>query len=152
MCIHRSITRRITCLFLSIMLWNTTYCQRTHIVEYLGFAEGLPSLNINGVAQDSQGLIWFAAFGTGLIRYDGSKFKIFNHSIESKPRLTSNHLRDIIVDKKGYLWIANNAGIDIVDPKSLKLIKFIPLAGNDAMFTCCCDYFLINLLNQSSLQ
>jgi len=113
------------------MLWNTTYCQRTHIVEYLGFAEGLPSLNINGVAQDSQGLIWFAAFGTGLIRYDGSRFKIFNHSIESKPRLTNNHLRDIIVDKKGYLWIANNAGIDIVDPKSLKLIKFIPLAGND---------------------
>lgn len=116
---------------LAAMLWYSAHCQELYTVEYLGLADGLPTLNINAVAQDSLGLIWFASFGTGLIRYDGSSFKVFDHSPESQLRLNNNHLRDIIVDRKGRLWVANNAGIDIVQPSTLQLVQFVPLAGND---------------------
>ena len=123
--------RRAAGIIYATMVWCALHAQGSYVVEYIGFADGLPSINIDAVAQDSQGLIWFASFGTGLIRYDGSTFKTLNRSLESEPALSSNHVRDVIVDYKGRLWVAHHSGIDIIEPKTLKIIDRLPLYGYD---------------------
>lgn len=126
----------------AMIFWSTSFCQSPFVVAYLGVSDGLPSININGVAQDSQGLIWFSSLGAGLIRYDGSSYKVFNQSPESKPRLSSNHARDVVVDRKGHLWIAHMEGIDILLPGSLEIIQRIPLYDQDKTVNAqaCCLY------------
>ncbi len=126
----RSALKRSVAIGLALMLWHVAYGQHSFVVEYLGFADGLPSLNIDAVAQDSQGLIWFASQGTGLIRYDGVRFKVLNALPNSKPRLGSEYVKDVIVDHRGLLWVAHAAGIDIIAPKSLEMIKRIRVPGH----------------------
>lgn len=129
--LFQCIIRRAIGIFYATMIWCAAHAQSPYVVEYLGFADGLPSINIDAVAQDSQGLIWFASFGTGIIRYDGSTFKTLNRSQESEPALSSNHVRDVIIDYKGRLWVAHHSGIDILEPKTLKIIDRLPLYGLD---------------------
>ena len=43
-----------------------------------GTAEGLPSSNIDTLAQDGQGYIWIAT-ESGLVRYDGNRFRVWRH-------------------------------------------------------------------------
>lgn len=69
-------TKRVVGLFMAMMLCTLMHGQKQYVLEYLGFADGLPSLNVDGITQDSNGLIWIASFHTGLVRYDGTTFKV----------------------------------------------------------------------------
>jgi len=125
------ITRSIISIYTTILLHASVFSQTKYSIEYLGPLQGLPSLNIDAVAQDSQGLMWFASLGTGIIRYDGSNFKVYNQLPESKPRLTDNNVRDVLIDHKGRLWVAHHQGIDILQPNTLEIIQRIPLSSQD---------------------
>lgn len=126
---RRCITRRVVGLCMAIMLCAVMHAQKQYVLEYLGFADGIPSLNVDGITQDSNGLIWIASFNTGLIRYDGTSFKVFNESPESNPKIGSDLVKDVILDAKGRLWLAHFKGVDVIDPISLKILKRIPLMG-----------------------
>jgi len=65
----------------------TIIAQAPYTVEHLGQAEGLPSQKIRAVAQDQHGLMWFAAYGAGLIRFDGWNYTLYNTEPNSVPRL-----------------------------------------------------------------
>jgi ligand-binding sensor domain-containing protein/two-component sensor histidine kinase len=105
--------------------------QDSYVIEYLGLQDGLPSLRVDAITQDQQGLIWIASFATGLLRYDGTHFKVLNHTLESTPRLSSHHISDVITDAKGRLWIAHRLGIDVMLPHSLEITHRIPLSAED---------------------
>ncbi len=68
-----------------------------------GVASGLPSGAVNAVAQDRDGLMWFAT-DVGLVRYDGVSFKVFRHvaadplSIPEGPQFT------LFVDRANTVW------------------------------------------------
>ncbi|QPH39110.1 diguanylate cyclase [Pedobacter endophyticus] len=69
------------------------------------------------------GTFWFGAYGA-VIGYDGSKFKILdNDYLGLKPKNGSLHVRSLMEDSKGNLWIGNN-GIGVLKYDGKKVVNF----------------------------
>src|SRR5512135_3246966 len=47
--------------------------------DYVGLEQGLPSLSVFAMAQDSRGFLWFGTTG-GLCRFDGYNVKIYDRT------------------------------------------------------------------------
>lgn len=65
---------------------------------------GLPSDHVRAIAQDSEGMMWFATDG-GLARYDGRRVQKV-----SDEALTSERIRALALDPEGALWVGTDAG------------------------------------------
>jgi len=70
----------------------------------LSVEEGLPSRVVFDAIQDKEGFMWFAT-ASGLCRYDGNSFKIYN--TKNSP-LISNTITGIAIDAKNHLFIQSN--------------------------------------------
>ena len=80
--------------------------------------QSLPSSWIISIAIDNNGNKWFA--GNGLIKYDGSKFTIFN---TSNSKLPDNGISSISVDSKNNLWIGTGDGVVKYDGNNWTVYK-----------------------------
>jgi hypothetical protein len=49
----------------------------SHLKEFITTADGLPSNEVYHIIQDQQNYLWFAT-DNGIVKYDGSSFKVFN--------------------------------------------------------------------------
>lgn len=67
----------------------------------------LPSAEVHRVFQDSDGVLWFAVFSSGLARYDGTELTLFT----SEDGLLDPYLWDVTQDSTGRLWIGSIGGI-----------------------------------------
>ncbi|MDR7148391.1 ligand-binding sensor domain-containing protein/signal transduction histidine kinase [Hydrogenophaga palleronii] len=77
---------------------------------------GLPSGNVYGIAQDTQGFLWFAT-GDGLSRYDGYAFRNFRFDRNNPNSLGHNTVVSIQLGHGGVLWLGTTgAGVDRFDP------------------------------------
>ena len=54
---------------------NRTGTWRTYSI-----ADGLSSIRIQHVAEDSEGYLWFATWDNGVCRFDGDEFQIFTQT------------------------------------------------------------------------
>lgn len=61
------------------------------------------------IAQDQQGFLWFAG-KNGLARYDGYRVDLFRHDPDNPHSLSSNDIHDLLVDRRGHLWVATLSG------------------------------------------
>ena len=60
--------------------------------------------------KSKNGMVWFGTYNA-LIGYDGKQFKVFNDdSVGLNGTTESLHIRCIMEDSKGNLWIGNNSG------------------------------------------
>jgi ligand-binding sensor domain-containing protein len=60
--------------------------------------------------KSKNGMVWFGTYGA-LIGYDGKQFKIYNDdSLGLNGTTESLHIRSVMEDSKGNLWIGNNSG------------------------------------------
>ena len=73
-------------------------------------SDGMPSSICKGVAQERNGLMWFATWN-GLVVFDGYQFR----SIKAKPgdgsALTDNRMRGIRLNKDGNLLCRTDKGV-----------------------------------------
>jgi len=77
---------------------------------------GLPSGNVYGIAQDTQGFLWFAT-GDGLSRYDGYAFRNFRFDRNNPGSLGNNTVVSIRSGRGGVLWLGTTGGgVDRFDP------------------------------------
>lgn len=83
--------------------------------------DGLPHNYIAQIYKDSQGFLWFSTHN-GLSRYDGYSFVNYNIS-SSTIRLRSNFISGVCEDRFNRLWIASEAGLDLLDLRTNKLEK-----------------------------
>ena len=67
--------------------------------------EGLPENIVNAIAQTPDGYLWCGTT-RGLARFDGVHFKIFNG--DNTPALGESRVRQLLVDRRGYLWITTS--------------------------------------------
>lgn len=76
--------------------------ENQYVVER-GFTteNGLPGNGVNKIYQDRSGYIWAATYN-GLVRYNGSEFKVFNTS--TLKNLRSNRFTSISEDPEGRIW------------------------------------------------
>lgn len=69
---------------------------------------------IYDIEQDNLGYIWFWS-NNGLFRYDGYTIQNFKHEPDNPGSLSSSLIRDIIVDRKGILWVTTPSGVNRYD-------------------------------------
>ena len=82
---------------------------------------------------NDDGALWFGTNGGGVSRYDGKRFVNFTR----EDGLAGNHVRAILRDRGGTLWIGTNSGISCYDGKTF--INFTTqdgLAHNDVRAIC----------------
>ena len=77
--------------------------------------DGLPHNYIENIYKDSQGFLWFSTHN-GLSRYDGYSFVNYNITTPTV-RLRSNFISGVCEDTFNRLWIASEAGLDLLDLK-----------------------------------
>ena len=94
---------------------------RTFPVKTKSGQENLYSISTNFV-RSKNGAVWFGTYGA-LIGYNGSDFKIINDSSLGLGGTEHVHIRSIMEDGKGNLWIGNN-GIGVLKYDGKKVINF----------------------------
>ncbi len=68
--------------------------------------QGLPQNTVFSIVQSREGYIWFGTF-EGLVRFDGLRFTIFDHS--NTPEMTDNWITALYEDRDGRLWIGGGS-------------------------------------------
>ncbi|MEZ4778191.1 MAG: histidine kinase [Flavobacteriaceae bacterium] len=81
-----------------------SYGQDPYSVKY-SIEEGLPTLNVYSVMEDSKGYLWFAT-DVGVLKYDGYQFQHFN----TDNGLGDNEIFKIREDHQGRLWFLSLNG------------------------------------------
>jgi class 3 adenylate cyclase/ligand-binding sensor domain-containing protein len=139
-------------IFLIIILIQTCIIPQELVSQELPFrhftkdneVNPLPSSAVTAVFQDRTGYVWIAAYGMGLVRYDGHQMEYFGTSEGVSPRIWS-----IEQDKLGRLWIGSDMGISVTE---FPLEKYHP--GEKISFTTQIDDLPFNtaaLLNRDQL-
>ncbi len=81
-------------------------------VKVFGRTEGLPSAQVQALAFDRNGVVWFAT-PSGLARYDGARITAFGRS----HGLATQGLRTLTLLPDGRLLIGSDIGIDVLEPE-----------------------------------
>ena len=81
--------------------------------------EGLPGNFVDDICQDELGYIWYAMGGSGLVRYDGYTYKVFDCSNTSTMR--SNFIHSLAADASGHLWIGTDRGLCCYDSRTERI-------------------------------
>ncbi len=84
--------------------------------EHLTVRNGLPQGFIKSLLQDRRGFVWLAT-RDGLCRYDGVRFRIYQHDPQRISSLSFSSIYEIREDRRGRLWIrTENNNVDCFDP------------------------------------
>lgn len=108
------------------------FCKRKNKILYnrfselsLQFSEGK---HVNDFVKDSDGNI-FIATGDGLYVYN-LKLNIYKQF--KYPEITGNKVSGLHIDQSGILWAVTEGGLNVIDPKTQKIIKYEPDVNNDS--------------------
>ena len=84
--------------------------------DRLGLEQGLPSLTVFAMVQDSRGFLWFGTT-EGLCRYDGYNVKLYDRT----PLFVQSSIFD---DKQGSIWYTPSGEIHRLDMTSGKVTRY----------------------------
>lgn len=96
--------------------------ERNIVFRHLTMEQGLLSNEINCIAQDSLGFMWFGS-KKGLDRFDGYQIISFTHNPQDPSSLPEGGVKKIIIDDDGNLWVAGN-GLSRFDPRTWKFSNY----------------------------
>ena len=90
--------------------------------------ESLAKNNLRSTFVDSRGNVWFGSGESGLYLLQANgEIENFQQLSNNPDGLSSDTVWDIYEDRSGYLWIATDAGINLLDLNSLAIHTFRPL-------------------------
>jgi ligand-binding sensor domain-containing protein/signal transduction histidine kinase len=69
--------------------------------------DGLPEDTVQSMQQSRDGYLWIGTTG-GLVRFDGSHFRLYDHA--TTPALTDNSVFCVLAARDGSLWIGTDGG------------------------------------------
>jgi len=87
----------------------------------IGMAKGLPGNYIDDMLTDSNGFVWIATYGSGLVRYDGYSCLSLPTS-NMADRLGSYSCKTICEDKHKRIWVTFDEGVRVIDMNTLRPI------------------------------
>lgn len=94
-----------------------------------GAAEGMPSRMVLALAEDRQGHVWAATDG-GLVRYDGSSLRVWEHDPEQPGSLPGNEIETLLVDPLDRVWVGiNGKGVARLDADRERFRTFDAVNG-----------------------
>ncbi len=98
---------------------------RTGTWRTYSMADGLSSIRIQHVAEDSEGYLWFATWDNGACRFDGDEFQIFTQ----RDGLCSDQIDTVYMDSQGRLWFGTSQGICWYDGVNFHHLEDDGIAG-----------------------
>ena len=82
---------------------------------------------VRSIVKEKNGFVWIGT-ENGLNRFDGTKIKIYN---KQNSGLSSNDVADLLIDKKGRIWIATyGGGLNLYHPFSDKFVSYKNILNN----------------------
>ena len=79
--------------------------------------QGIKNDEITPYAQDNIGRVWMGSKKSGLvISTDDAKISHLKQSMATPGSLASDHVRDILIDKRQIVWIATDKGVSVFNP------------------------------------
>ncbi len=100
---------RIIIIFIFIGVFQSSYGED---FRYLRTNEGLYNGEINSIAQDRSGKMWFATW-SGLASYNGFNFQFFKPQLGNPLSLPDKKTHIVFIDSKDNLWVASLSGISV---------------------------------------
>lgn len=97
-------------------LWN----YKGDSLHYLGTNNKLLSSRIVNMAEDSQGRLWMASRGQGVIIKSGNDY----YSIKKENGLASNMCRNLYIDTNNVVWVGSNNGLSKITPEKGNKFKY----------------------------
>ena len=82
--------------------------------KHLEVSDGLSNNSVNTICKDRDGFMWFGTT-TGLNRYDGYTFKIYQHAENDPGSLPDNYITDIVEMPDGRFWVNTGRGYVLFD-------------------------------------
>ena len=80
------------------------------IFDHLTEKDGLSSENVTDLLRDKDGFLWIST-SSGLNRYDGQRFEIFQHNQKDSTSILNNQITAICEDNNGNIWGTTEDGI-----------------------------------------
>ncbi len=111
--------------------------------RYLRTNEGLYNGEINAIAQDQSGKMWFATW-TGLANYNGFDFRFFMPELGNPKSLADKKTHRILIDSENNLWLASLSGISMYDKNA---DTFYPVALEGHLTN---NYYVNNIYESKS--
>lgn len=100
----------VACLVSALCGCGLTFAQQTTF-NSLTIKNGLSSNAVISVTQDKRGFMWLGTI-TGLNRYDGHHFKVYQNTPGDTNSLRSGYILSLLCDSKGNVWVGTTAGLD----------------------------------------
>jgi ligand-binding sensor domain-containing protein/signal transduction histidine kinase len=74
--------------------------------------------DVLSLAEDASGTLWVGTSGQGLCRFDkaSGSCKVFRHVVGDPYSVSNDTISDLLVDRKGILWIGTGDGLNRFDP------------------------------------
>ena len=118
--------------YLSLLLVLSAFCVNAQpenmLLRYLRTEEGLSQNEVTSILQDNEGFMWFGT-RSGLNRYDGYDFQVFNMVPGDSNSLVNTSVEQIYKDRMGVIWIGTKSnGISRYNPVTG---KFLNIPFND---------------------
>jgi len=110
--------RRLQLVFFSVLYFSisSSFAQnKDWLFKIFDVNNGLSSLYVLSIAQDTQGYIWMGT-RNGLSRFDGLKFVNYHTRFRDSSSLPGNSVNELLSDSKGRLVIGTSAGLCLYDP------------------------------------
>ena len=80
---------------LALLLASWIVSAQSYLFKHLEVSDGLSNNSVNTIYKDRDGFMWFGTT-TGLNRYDGYTFKIYQHAENEPGSLPDNYITDIV--------------------------------------------------------
>jgi len=104
----------------------------TPLFRQLATSDGLPSDHVNKLAQDRAGYLWVAT-SDGLARFDGVRFRVWQHDPADPTSLSGNVVQSLHIDAEDRVWVgAEGGGLSLMDATRAGFRHF--RADQDARF------------------
>lgn len=103
--------------FLLLLIYSSFVCaQGKFMFKHLEVRNGLSHSQVNYIYKDSRGFMWFGTV-SGLNRYDGYTYKLFQHNEKDTTSIIDNYISNIQEDANADLWISTGSGYVIYDSR-----------------------------------
>jgi len=117
--------KRLDTFFVLLFIFSSLVCaQGKFMFKHLGVSNGLSHSQVNCIYKDSRGFMWFGTV-SGLNRYDGYNYKLFQHIEKDTTSIIDNYISNIQEDANADLWINTGSGYTIYDSRKEKFRRNI---------------------------
>jgi len=93
-------------------------------------ADGLAGVQVEHIAQDAAGFLWFATWDSGVSRFDGDEFRTFTR----KDGLGSDRVPAVLMDSQERLWFGTWEGVCWYDGRTFHPLDEKRIAGKPVQF------------------